>query len=120
MYDWVDDQLNLDIVGILPVYQREGYLFIHAEGSFDYQVYRYKLSRIQRMGEAFRALKFNHLQSGVLKPFETFNQLKAKLTKQFKDLPTPAVWLASAKFQLPFHETLLPMAKRKLMLQVKI
>lgn len=114
LYDFVDRHLDLEIVGVLPMYQAEGYLLLYPEGEGEYAVYQYRLSNIERMGETFHALRFKHLYNARKTAFETFSQVKRQLVKSFKDLPNPATFLARAKMHFPMTETLLPVAKRQL------
>ena len=115
LYNWVDGLMELEAVGVLPVYQREGYLLLYPETGNAYRVYQFKMSRIQRMGEHFRALKITYLSSHKKRAFESFQNIKLQLIKKFKVLPNPATFIARVGMQLPVSETLLPIAKRRLM-----
>jgi len=118
--DWVDGMIEFESVGVLPVYQREGYLFLYPENGNVYRVYRFKLSRVQRMGEQFRALKMTYLTTEKKRSFETFQNIKLQMIKKFKELPNPATFIARVKMQLPVSETLLPITKRRLLHALEI
>jgi hypothetical protein len=43
----------------------------------------------------------------------TFENIKLDLVKRYKHLPNPATYLVESKYVLPLEETLLPIAKKK-------
>ena len=119
LYEFVADNLAFDEVGLMPIYQNEGYVLLTAEANKDLMVYRYKVSLFEHHKEQFRAINTTYVDHEVKSITNTVNQIKLKLTRRFKELPNPATFLITSKLQFPLIETLLPIAKRVLMKNVK-
>ncbi len=117
IYDFVEDNLRVEEVGILPLYTEEGYLFIPDRRSGVMHVLRYHLSIITRADERYRSLRTSYVKSlrqpGVSAPP---SRVKIDLLAENREWPNPATYLIDADIDFPFEQTLLPVAKRKLML----
>lgn len=115
VYEHVEDNLELETVGIVPSYLQEGYLMV-PEGEEDVlHVLRYQLSIIQEEGEKHRALRTVHCktvsQDGVdVHP----SSVKLDLLEERRDLPNPATFFSNTNVAVPYKETLLPVVKRRL------
>jgi hypothetical protein len=115
IFDFVESQLEIEHVGIQPLYNREGYLFVYDEDAGDIFIYQYESSLIETSTEKFRALKTNFLYRERKTLSRSFESLKLNLIQKFKVLPNPATWLVTSHLQFPLVETYLPVTKRLLM-----
>ena len=120
LYDLIESQLDFVPVGIQPLHLSEGYLLV-TMGDDDrksLEVYRYQQSRILRGGEAFHELNLRAVESRDMAPFEQPDEVKWSLIGRFRDLPQPATFHAHVEWTVPVRQTLLPIAKRKLLREI--
>lgn len=114
LYDIVEEHLDLEPIGIQPLYRDEGYLFVYDEDQGAVNNYRYAKSRILLNGEQHVQLALNPVEQLKKSWTETFEQMKVRLTRQFPEWPNPAVFLARVSYSFPLQQTTLPVAKRRL------
>lgn len=116
MFDFVTQNLSVNVVGIMPIYRDEGYAIIPDHRSDLLHVLRYEMSLYTADGDRYRALKTIELESSKLSAQpESPEDIKDLLVRDHKDLPNPATYYMDTDLDFPFVETILPVAKRKLM-----
>ena len=115
LYETVADELNLEPIGILPLYKNEGYLIMEFGGSKKADVYQYKITNFVTSGEGFRGIYFKFLESFRRNIGQTFEQIKLKLIKAYAALPNPATFLLQGVDNFPMNETVMPVAKRMML-----
>lgn len=115
LYDWAEHQMNMERIGIEPLYKDEGYLMLHPETGPEVFVYRYRMSIIERYNEKFRALNTEYVETSSRDLANSFENIKHSLIRRFRDMPNPAAFLIHSRFHLPLGETFLPIARRMLM-----
>ncbi|WP_022836797.1 hypothetical protein [Salisaeta longa] len=116
VYEYVEDNLALETVGIVPSYVQEGYVLVRDPGAAAVHVLRYTLSLITREGERYRTLRTEHCKTiaqGTVA--EHPSSIKLSLVDERKDLPNPATYLIDTEETFPYEDTVLPIVKRKLM-----
>jgi hypothetical protein len=116
MFEFVDDNLAIEVVGILPSYLQEGYFFIPDNCSSQMHLIKYEVSIFTNANERYRSLKTTHIKSvtttTILQPAQT---LKHGLIEEFPEMPNPATFAFATDLEFPFQETMLPVAKRRLL-----
>ncbi len=116
IFEFIDKNMRVSEIGIFPIYKKEGYFFIPDLEEKTLLIYRYEMTIVPAENEQFHTLKTNlidALQSGeaeVIKP----ENIKLDMIKRFPELPNPAAYNFDIEFEFPFVETVLPIAKRKL------
>lgn len=118
LYDFVEGHLSFDEVGLMPIYQNEGYVLLTKQTDKNVAVYRYKISLIHLQKEEYRAIQTQFVSNEVKSISNTFNKIKLRLSKAFAELPNPATFLVVSKRQFPIKATILPIAKRFLLKHV--
>ncbi|MEZ4695152.1 MAG: hypothetical protein R2832_01945 [Rhodothermales bacterium] len=116
IFEFVDGQLTLEEVGILPSYVEEGYLILPDTERGGYEVIRYELSIFSAAEERYRALRTSHVKHipvGALVPSP--QSVKLDLVCENRMLPNPATYCLRTDIEFPYESTILPIAKRKLM-----
>lgn len=114
IYEFVENQLKIFPVGIVPLKMNEGYFFL-SEGSYrTTRVYQYTLSIFSSHDEKYRSIKTEFIDNWSRSIVNTYENIKADLLKVKKDLPNPAVYCIETDLTFPLDETLLPVAKRSL------
>jgi hypothetical protein len=110
IYSFVDEHIQIEHVGILPMYREEGY-WLH--------LLRYELSLFTSANERYRLLKTVNIGEIEQKYIHRSPEaIKLQLIEQYRDLPNPATYVCETDLDFPYVETILPIAKRKLMAQV--
>lgn len=119
IYNFVDEHLQVSEVGLLPSYVEEGYLLVPDMGLNLLHVFRYEVTIFSGPGEKYRNLKTLGLKTMPLSLIASAPwTLKEALIREYQELPNPATYIFSTDIDFPFAETLLPVAKRKLLRQI--
>lgn len=114
IYEFVEDKLNIFPVGLVPLDTNEGYFFL-SEGTYRSTiVYQYRLSFFEKHDEKYRAIRTEYVSQWDRNIVNTYENIKAELLRNKRDLPNPAVYSIETELSFPISETLLPVAKRSL------
>jgi hypothetical protein len=119
LYNFVEEHVRIEHVGIVPMYREEGYWFVPENTVSRLHLLRYEITLFTSTTERFRALK-----TRVLDSFEQASirhspeSIKLDLIERYPDMPNPATYACETDLDFPYNETILPVAKRKLMEQV--
>ena len=116
IHDYVEKELSVEHVGILPNYRDEGYFFVPDNQRLKLNLFRFEVSIFQSAEDQYRSLKTKFLKAleqgrAHLSP----GSIKLELIRQEKELPNPATYAFDTRLDFPFNQTILPVAKRKLM-----
>ncbi|WP_436516165.1 hypothetical protein [Ekhidna sp. To15] len=120
LYEFVEEHIELEPVGVSPIYSDEGYLFINQDSSSDVSIFRYQMTFFEHAEEKYRSMTTKFLMNEMKGISRTFENIKVELTRQFTELPNPATYLASSKLKFPLNETVLPVAKRMLVRRISV
>lgn len=115
---YISSQLQLEPIGILPLYKNEGYLFLQNEQSTAISTYRFTLSMVELLDNHLNRLRLELIDKRDKGRFTTLAQFKHELTRRFKELPNPATFVLRSKLPFPERETLLPLGQRLLLREV--
>jgi len=116
IHEYVENELFLEHVGILPSYREEGYLFVPDNVEKKLNLFRFEASIFQSSKAPYRSLRTTYLrsieQSGAqIAP----GSIKLQLIMEEKELPNPATYAVETHLVFPFDQVIMPVAKRKLM-----
>ncbi|MDX1637481.1 MAG: hypothetical protein R3281_05905 [Balneolaceae bacterium] len=119
IYEYVDDEIKVEEVGILPSYIDEGYFFVPDNEESKLLLFQYEISIFRSADDQYRALKTGFLKAlnqgqARLSP----NSIKLELIREHKKLPNPATYSFQTDLDFPFKPTIFPVVKRKLMQQL--
>lgn len=114
LYDFIERHLEINTVGITPMYHDEGYLFLDAFPGKETMVFMYRITVFQSAYEKYRGIHMQHLQTVRRGLTQTHENLKVQLIKERQELPNPATFLAISKVPCPLEHALLPITKRSL------
>ena len=115
LYEIVEEHLELQPIGVQPLYCDEGYLFVYDESLKTVNNYRFSKSNIIINGEPHMRMKMTPVDRVKKSLNETFEHMKIRLTREYPDWPNPAVFLARMSYTFPLQEAALPVAKRRLL-----
>jgi len=114
IYDQVESHMRIEPIGLVPIDTSVGYFFLHTDTQSNADIYEYEVSLFGKSEDPFRSLRTRFLQQVMLSITRTFESYKLELIQTRREWPNPAAWLVSASLPLPIQETLLPVAKRRL------
>jgi hypothetical protein len=115
LYEIVEEHIRMDTVGIVPLYNKEGYFVLTDEDTEEASIYRYDLSSIEKPDETFRTISSSLLKKVKKSKYDGFEDLKLELINDYEELPVPAIYRFHSTLQVPHDQTFLPVTKRILL-----
>ncbi len=115
IYEFAEQNINIQNVGIEPTYKTEGYSFIFDAANARLHLFRYEISVLAGPEENYRSLRTTFLKSISTSVEKPLNTIKLDLINDYKDLPNPATYSIRPEVDFPFNQTILPISKRKLL-----
>jgi len=119
IYDFLENNIEIHTIGLSPLNNDEGYLFLSQKKNADYKLFRYMISVFENSVDRFRAVNFQYLGTFKKLITETFESIKKNLIQKYRELPNPATFLMQSEVEIPYEETYIPMAKRMLVKYVE-
>lgn len=119
IYNFVDECIKVEEVGILPSYVEEGYLLLPELRSGMVHVIRYEATIFSGPDQKYRNLKTSAIGTFPMSGLDfSPGRIKLDLMRTYRELPNPATYYFATDLDFPFNETMLPVAKRKLLRQI--
>ena len=118
LFEFVEENIEMEPVGVTPIYADEGYLFINQDASKNVCIYRYQMTFFEHAQEKYRSMSTQFLMNEIRDVSKTYENIKIDLTRKFVELPNPATYLAVSKLKFPLEHTVLPVAKRMLVRKI--
>lgn len=109
----IEDDVRVSPIGIVPLQRSEGYLFVHESTQRQVRVYEYQLLFFNDEVPPSRQLRTTPIDVLTKNVSTTFENLKLELVRRRRHLPNPASYLIESRWPYPLEETLLPVARRK-------
>lgn len=114
IYDFVEKQLQIEPIGIIPLYKNEGYVFLRYGEHSEVRIYNYNITIFEHQHARFKGIKMEYIDTRLKNLTNTYEQIKLDIIRSYRTLPNPAVYRVEFPLSVPFNETLLPVAKRVL------
>jgi hypothetical protein len=114
IYEWIESKIEIQPVGLLPMYSNEGYLFLNEYKVHDTKVYQYQITIFENLYEKFKGINIQYVETFSKGVGQTYENLKVSLIKKYSNLPNPATFIIISHVACPLNESLLPIAKRRL------
>ncbi len=114
IYDFVEKKLEIQPVGIVPLYKNEGYILLQYGNYSEIRGYAYNISLFEHQNARYKGVKLTYMQSWRRSFTNTYPSIKLDIIRANRILPNPAVYSIEFPFSIPLDETLLPIAKREL------
>jgi hypothetical protein len=114
IYEFVEGQLAIAPVGLVPLDVQEGYFFLSSGSNKNTWVYQYRLSFFEKRDEKYRSIKTAYVDRLQRSFANTYENIKYGLIRSNAQIPNPAVYSIETDLSFPVEETLLPVAKRSL------
>ena len=120
LYEFVEENLTITPIGLVPLDIQEGYFFLSAGNTKATRVYQYRLSIFEKHDEKYRSIKTSYIEMLQRSMVNTYENIKYDLIKKRNELPNPAVYSIETGLSFPVEETLLPIAKRSLVKYISV
>lgn len=114
IYELVEKQLQIEPVGILPLYKNEGYMLLHYGNYSEIRAYAYTITLFEQKDDRYRGVRVQYIDTYNKSITNTFENIKMDIIRSIRTLPNPAVYSIVSPLEVPLDETLLPIAKRVL------
>jgi hypothetical protein len=113
LYEFIDEQIEIDTVGLLPLYRNEGYLLLRGGMGHQIKAYTYQVTIFENASEKMRGIHTRFMSSFTLSLTNTYESIKLDLIRNQPAMPNPATFLVYSRFEFPEEAALVPVAKRK-------
>ena len=114
IYDFIEKKLEVEPVGIMPLYKNEGYVFLRYSKYPEVRIYSYTVTLFEHQSAKYKGIRMDYIDSRTKSLANTYEQIKLDIIRTYRALPNPAVYKMEFPLSVPFNETLLPVAKRVL------
>ncbi|MBC7451507.1 MAG: hypothetical protein H7259_08465 [Cytophagales bacterium] len=111
IYEDVDQSLQIEPVGLEPLYTDEGYIMLFQPPDRVTHVYQYDITIFHQANEKYRGIHTKLVETYSQSITNTFNSMKMGLIRKYPELPNPATYLISSPLGYPEKETVLPVAQ---------
>jgi len=115
LFNTILKSIKYEAIGIIPEYNKEGYIITSYENLNYFDIMRFHISSIINY-DKFYMTNIEYLESldnlSMLSRAPEF--IKRHILEKYKDLPNPIVIYAKASYYVPLHETLIPIMRRVL------
>ena len=116
IFEFVEKNIHIGEVGIVPSYVEEGYLILPNQEDNKLFILKYDLSLFTDVSERYRSLRTTHVKTIPMSTIRRSpHSIKLELMEEHRELPNPATYVCDIELDFPFEHTVLPIAKRKLM-----
>jgi len=120
IYEFVEEKMMISPIGLIPLDVKEGYFFLSAGNTKDIRVYHYRLSFFEKHDEKYRSIKTSYVDIWQRSMAQTYENIKYELIKNHVRIANPAVYSIETDLSFPIEETLLPIAKRRLVKYITV
>jgi hypothetical protein len=114
IYDFVERQLAIDPVGIVPLLPYHGYFSLRNGKEKTHGIYEYQITLFENKDDKYRGINIQYVDTYEESITKTPEAMKLDLIRRNKFMPNPAVYYVQSDITFPLEQTLLPVAKRSL------
>lgn len=115
IYEFVESRLRIETVGVVPLYPYHGYLLLRNGDEKRTKVYEFRVTIFESRDEKYRGINTQFV-TDYEKHFiySTPESIRKDLIHHRREFPNPAVYHIESDITFPLEQTLLPLAKRRL------
>ena len=119
VYDFVDQNMELNLVNGDPLYKKEGYLIVPDNKTSLYYIYKFHSTCIESGNYPDRSIKTEFIQS--IPANDGYNtRINNKSLSDYVGNRTLPVYICETELDFPFEETILQIAKKKLLSRLSL
>ena len=112
IYDFVERNLSIDTVGLIPLVPYHGYFTLRNGDDRHNFVYEYQITIFEGKDDKYRGINTRFVDVYERGISNTPEAIKSDLIYRYKHLPNPAVYAVESEVTFPMEQTLLPVAKQ--------
>jgi hypothetical protein len=120
IYDFIEQKITIEPVGILPLYKNEGYMLLRYGQYSEVRAYAYNITLFEHKDAKYKGIKVQYVDSWTRSIANTLENIKIEIIRNIRTLPNPAVYSVETDLSVPLDETFLPIAKRMLVRQLAV
>lgn len=120
IFDFAEQHIISEHIGILPLYKAEGYFLLAPYQSRQVMVYLYQFSKVNLLQQDVYGLTSSYFSTYNVSLSRPVDKIKHEIIEANPNMPNPPVYLFKAKADLPKDETFLPVVKRLLYREVHL
>lgn len=111
LYETIEKTLQAEVIGILPTYREEGYVFLTRGNEHTLYVYSYKLLKLLQPDKSW-AIRMEPVGVYPVSRYENYLKVKEKILKSRNEFSL--VLKVETELVVPIEETLIPIIQRNL------
>jgi hypothetical protein len=115
IYDWIESKMSIYPLGLHSMRIDSGLVILATNHTSQANVYKYQITLFESSNDKYRGVSFSLIEQFQKSPFTTFESVKLEILSKHKFIAAPATYLLLCNTQIPFEESLLPVAKRRFM-----
>ena len=116
LYDFVEHNMRITKVGVASRNKLEGYLMVPDNAASLLYIHRYDCIVYSTESKPFHSLKTTFVQTAKQLFYPgSAESIKLEIIKKYREHPGIATFLCEIDMELPYMETVFPIAKRKLL-----
>lgn len=114
LYEFAEAQIDINPLGLVQINNGYGFFLLSMPAKKEVPVYHYHITLYEESGEKYRGIHVKYLETAQTSLANTFEHIKAEVTKRHYANTLSASYLVEVKKPLPVAETVLPVTKRRL------
>jgi hypothetical protein len=115
LYETIAQALQVRVVGVVPLYKEEGYVFLRRGTEPLVRAYRYEIRRLYDAQGQQVAIRLSFVKAYSYNPLGLgFIRVREALLEEEDTLPVPLTLAVESPWEVPVDETLLPIIQRTL------
>lgn len=116
IYEFVQSNLRIKSIEPMPSYRDQGYFIVHDYNNAQLLLIEYSGYFFESKKTPVRSLKTKLItQVPFNKSYSSPTEVGIRLIEKYGDLVNPALYICDSNLELPFSETVFPIAKGKLL-----
>ena len=119
LYECIVGQMQIESIGISPLYKREGYIFLQVHTRSLIKIFQYKVIFLEHINAHHYGISLNWVENFKSGLARTMEAQKQQLIRTHSSLPNPATWLIQLKAPFPEESALLPVTKREMLRHIR-
>ena len=116
LYDEVEQSMDMLSIGLIPTYNKMGYFILDTDRLL---LYRYEVGDLM-ISESYKSIKVEYIkdyEKGIMNTYENIRIDILQNVNKALDTPNPPTYILKVKKKYDINQTILPLAKRMLLLK---
>jgi len=120
LYETIVEQMQIEPIGISPLYKREGYIFLQVRARSHIRIFQYRIIFLENAAVHHYGISLNWVENFQPGLAATLESRKHQLIRTRRELPNPATWLIQIQAPFPEEAALIPVTKREMLRLIRM